>query len=341
MEDNVTKEEMISVIVPVYNVEKYLPRCLQAISEQTYRNLEIILVDDGSTDQSGKLCDEFAAQDSRARVIHQPNAGQWAARNAGLDSAQGAYLFLPDGDDYFHRDILRILHEAIHLGKGYDLAICHKQKTVNLDENTSSPVPFHYLEVTRDNLFHGLFSKDNPAIWKRYSHNVWNKLYRRLLIENLRFKPFVVAQDREFLIRLYMIVDKAILVDNFLYFWVRHPESIMHLPSYPLRRSMSLVKMYDCNYSLFSREEFRQCKDFLLEDLYNHILIWRELAWFTPTGKDACKECKTIVDHTWKDFLHCKIISFRKKVVTLLLAKFSRMAHCLIGRLVKKAYIHL
>lgn len=339
MEDNFTEEELISVIVPVYNVEEYLPRCLQAISEQTYRNLEIILVDDGSTDRSGKLCDEFAAKDSRAQVIHQPNSGLWAARNAGLDLAQGAYLFLPDGDDYFHRDILRVLHEAINLGMGYDLAICHKQKTEKLDEDTSSPIPVRFIEVTRDNLFHGLFGKDNPIIWKGSSHNVWNKLYRRRVIEKLRFKPFVVAQDREFLIRLYMIVKEAILVDNIMYFWVRHAESIMHLPSYPLLRSMCHVRMDYVNYPLFSGEEFRQYKDLLLEDLSNHILIWRELAWFTPTSMDVCKECKTIINHSWRGFLYCNNISFRKKAVTLLLARFSRLAHCLIGRRIKKAYI--
>ena len=331
-------DELISVIVPIYNVEKFLPRCLQAISEQTYRNLEIILVDDGSTDRSGTLCDEFAAKDSRARVVHQPNAGLWAARNAGLDLAQGAYLFIPDGDDYFHRDILRILHEAINFGKGYDLAICHKQKTEKLDEDTSSSIPVHFKEVTRENLFLGLFSKDNPIIWKYYSHNVWNKLYRKRVIENLRFKPVVVAQDREFLIRLYMTVKEAILVDNFLYFWIQHPESIMHSPSYLLRRSMCHVKMDYDNYTLFSGEEFRQYKNLLLEDLYNHILIWRELAWFTPARKDVCKECKTILNHTRKEFYSCNNISFCKKAVTLLLSRFFRLAHCLINRPIKKAY---
>ena len=331
-------DELISVIVPVYNVEKFLPRCLQAISEQTYRNLEIIFVDDGSTDRSGTLCDEFAAKDSRARVIHQPNAGLWAARNAGLDLAQGAYLFIPDGDDYFHRDILRILHEAINFGRGYDLAICHKQKTEIPDEDTSSSIPIQLIEVTRDSLFLGLFSKDNPIIWKHYSHNVWNKLYRRRLIDNLRFKPFVVAQDREFLIRLYLTVKEAILVDYFLYFWVQHPESIMHSPSYLLRRSMCHVKMDYEDYPLFIGEEFRQYKNLLLEDLYNHTLIWRELAWFTPARKDVCKECKTIMNHTWKEFYSCNNISFRKKAVTLLLSRFSRLAHCLISRPIKKAY---
>ena len=96
--------ELVSVIVPVYNIEDYLPRCLACIEMQTYRNLEIILVDDGSTDGSGRICDEFAAKDSRVRVIHHPeNIGLWAARNTGQDAATGDYLWFPDGADYSSR----------------------------------------------------------------------------------------------------------------------------------------------------------------------------------------------------------------------------------------------
>ena len=91
---------LISVIVPVYRVEKYLDRCLQSIAGQTYRNLEIILVDDGSPDSSGAICDAWAAKDSRIRVIHKKNAGAGAARNTGLDVATGEIISMIDSDDY-------------------------------------------------------------------------------------------------------------------------------------------------------------------------------------------------------------------------------------------------
>ena len=100
--------DLISIIVPVYNTEQFLPRCLACIERQTYRNLEIILVDDGSTDRSGAICDEFARKDPRARVIHQENQGLWAARNAGQRVAMGDFLIFPDSDDYFHADMLRL-----------------------------------------------------------------------------------------------------------------------------------------------------------------------------------------------------------------------------------------
>ncbi|MDR3314701.1 MAG: glycosyltransferase, partial [Oscillospiraceae bacterium] len=91
---------LISVIVPVYNVEPYLPKCLDSIVSQTYANLEIILVDDGSTDASGSICDAYAAKDERVRVIHQANGGVAAARNAGLDAAVGEYIQFVDSDDW-------------------------------------------------------------------------------------------------------------------------------------------------------------------------------------------------------------------------------------------------
>ena len=117
------QDPLISVIVPVYNVEKYLPRCLESIERQTYQNLDIILVDDGSTDQSGALCDAFAQRDVRARVIHQANEGLWSARNAGQRAAKGEFLFFPDADDYFHVDIIRLMYDAICKDGGYDFAV--------------------------------------------------------------------------------------------------------------------------------------------------------------------------------------------------------------------------
>ena len=135
-----TTEELVSVIVPVYNIEDYLPRCLSCIEKQSYRNLEIILVDDGSTDGSGRICDEFAAKDSRVRVIHQPNTGCWAARNAGQDAATGEYLWFPDGDDYFHKDIIRVTVEVINrtnaAGDKYDVALFGYEQTSRFDSDS-------------------------------------------------------------------------------------------------------------------------------------------------------------------------------------------------------------
>src|SRR5699024_4494271 len=105
--------DLISVIVPVYNVEKYVRRCIDSICGQTYSNLEIILIDDGSTDSSGKICDEMAAKDGRISVIHQENKGLSQARNAGLDQAKGEYIAFVDSDDYLSLNMYECLLKSL------------------------------------------------------------------------------------------------------------------------------------------------------------------------------------------------------------------------------------
>ena len=106
------EEKLVSVIVAVYNIEEYLPRCIDSISAQTYRNLEIILVDDGSTDSSGGICDDYAQKDRRIKVIHKKNGGLSDARNAGLDKVSGDYIGFVDGDDWIEEDMYRAMYEA-------------------------------------------------------------------------------------------------------------------------------------------------------------------------------------------------------------------------------------
>ena len=112
--------ELISVIVPVYNVESYVAECIESIQNQTYMNLEIILVDDGSKDMSGDICDQYAAYDERIKVIHQENGGLSAARNTGIEAANGDYISFVDSDDYIR---LTLFEDMLQLLKEYDLDI--------------------------------------------------------------------------------------------------------------------------------------------------------------------------------------------------------------------------
>ena len=121
---------MISVIVPIYNVEEYLPACIESILNQTYKDLEILLIDDGSTDNSGRICDKYAQCDNRCIVIHQLNSGEAEARNTGLDHANGEYISFIDGDDYIHPQMLEILYEALQKGD-YDFSMTLHKRTWN------------------------------------------------------------------------------------------------------------------------------------------------------------------------------------------------------------------
>ena len=131
-------EDLISVIIPVYKVEKYLDECLASVTGQTYRNLEIILVDDGSPDRCGEICDQWANKDNRIRVIHKQNGGLADARNAGIDVATGDYISFVDSDDYVDEDFLEGLYSAL---KKFNtkLAICNM---TTFDENGKTDEKF-------------------------------------------------------------------------------------------------------------------------------------------------------------------------------------------------------
>lgn len=316
------QEDLISVIVPVYNVEDYLPRCLDCIAGQTYRNLDIILVDDGSTDSSGAICDEFAVKDRRARVIHQPNKGLWAARNAGHDVARGDYLFFPDSDDYFHLETLRILYDAINCGNKYNLAICRMTKTETVDVDISSEIQVFLTEKNRDELYDNLFRESSED---QFSIFMWNKLFRRSLIEDFRSNDYIRTQDKDYMIRLFLKTDKAILVENRLYCWFQRPDSLIHSDSDRYLHYMCRTRI--CYSNHLSLPEEGRCYDhYLLEELYTKMLFWRESSLARPESQKVFSECRSITDDTWKDFIRCKEIRLGRRIVCLSLMRLPTLA---------------
>lgn len=193
------EKDLISVILPVYNVEKYLKQCVESIQAQTYSNLEIILVDDGSTDNSGKICDELANKDARIRVIHKVNGGTAVARNAGVDAANGEYVGFVDSDDYIYPDMYRRLYESI---KKYDtrLAICNGVNFYEEDHLTEKIIVSNR-ELCTDGL-RGM--SISIAAWNA----CYNKLYHRELFATLRFRN-KASEDGFLMADLTGIVEKV------------------------------------------------------------------------------------------------------------------------------------
>jgi len=183
-----TQLPLISVIVPVYKVENYLDCCVQSIVNQTYSNLEILLIDDGSPDASGAMCDAWAEKDSRIRGIHQENAGGGAARNAGLDAARGERIAFVDSDDYIAPDCYQYLHTLLE--EGADIAECD---FVEMERNDAvfgtdaGEISFYTpLEAMRCHI------RDTA-----FRQLIWNKLYRRETVGDIRF-PVGTKIDDEF-----------------------------------------------------------------------------------------------------------------------------------------------
>lgn len=175
---------MISVIVPIYNVEKYLIKCVNSILYQSYSELEVILIDDGSPDNCGKICDELVKKDSRVRVIHQKNSGLAAARNAGLAVARGEYVAFVDSDDTIENDMYLLLHDMIKINDT-DISICECRKITEKDS-------LEKIECSR----YKRVLLDNDELWElvfgKLNNSSCNKLYKRKLIGDLRFPEKVV-----------------------------------------------------------------------------------------------------------------------------------------------------
>ena len=162
--------DLVSVIIPVYKVEQYLGRCVRSVAGQTYKNLEILLIDDGSPDRCGEMCDSFAANDPRIRVIHQKNRGVSEARNAGIDQSSGQWIFFVDSDDFIHSDCIRQLMEAAETN-GADIASCGFEKTE--DDTIRGDIRFPATEViSRDEAMRRLILEEDTSF-------PWGKIYRR------------------------------------------------------------------------------------------------------------------------------------------------------------------
>ncbi len=192
------KGKIISVIVPIYNAEKYLEKCLDSIVGQSYRHLEIILVNDGSMDRSGNICDRYAAGDRRIKVIHRENGGLSAARNAGLDIATGEYLGFVDSDDWLEIDMYQFLLDDL-LSVGADIAVCGFFHTFD-DYEMPNDKSFSYRVLERTDALK-LLLKDR--VMQNY---IWCKLYKQELFEGIRMPEGRIFEDA---FTQHLIFEKA------------------------------------------------------------------------------------------------------------------------------------
>lgn len=188
---------LISVIVPIYKVADYLPKCLDSILNQTYKNLEIILVDDGSPDLSPKICDEYATKDSRIIVIHKMNGGLSSARNAGLEIATGEYIAFVDSDDWLEPDMYRIL---LDLSVRYDADIteCAHKECSGVEYKNEDDKGANGEEICFDGFSAIIKNVVNENVIPDLRFEVWDKLYRRGVISDTRFKVGQIYEDLYF-----------------------------------------------------------------------------------------------------------------------------------------------
>ena len=210
---------LVSIIVPVYNVEQYLDRCISSLVGQTYADLEILLVDDGSTDGSGTLCDRWQSRDPRIRAFHKENGGLSDARNHGLERAHGEYICFVDSDDWCDLRFVEMLLRQL-LSTGSDLAECGYLCTDGSIPDTPLTPPECRVYEGRE-CFLRFLSED-------FFVSVCNKLYRRSLLESLPFRKGVYHEDEFWTYRVFSRVQKACRLECTGYYYYQRPGSIVH-----------------------------------------------------------------------------------------------------------------
>lgn len=214
--------DVISVIMPVYNVAAYLPECLDSVLNQDHRNLELILVDDGSRDESGRICEAYAAKDSRVRVIHQKNGGAAAAKNAGLRIASGDYLSFVDSDDYLQPNVYGYMVEVLRQ-TGADAAEFAFQ---NIYKNRAEVHPFPAgRSVVEGKEYLVRYTKDWTCAL------LWNKLYKRSLFDGIFFEEGHKIDDEYFTYQGMMNAKKVACDDRVIYNYRRRASSVMLSPA--------------------------------------------------------------------------------------------------------------
>lgn len=310
-------QELVSIIVTVYNIEDYLPHCLNSIINQTYKNLDIVLVDDGSTDSSGTICDNFALQDSRCHVVHQVNQGACMARNVGKKEAKGEYLYFMDGDDYMHHDAIRVMYEAINSGiEEYDISIMGHKRTENFNED---------ILTTGDNSCYTLEGYDmmsklmGDIVNMELAGYCWNKLYRKSVIDSLSFRQYVPVEDFDFNLRVFLTVRHVIVTPRVLYYYVQRPTSLVNSPKKSWFVWSRLTDLLYQNYQELTDTQNHDFGSIMLGKLYFIMLFYKDTAWKTDQQKEAFSFCRIIERNTLKSFLFSKHVSFSKKIYRLLL----------------------
>lgn len=213
---------LISVIVPVYNVEKYLCRCVDSILAQTYQNLEVILVDDGTKDNSDKICDDYASRDPRIRVIHKENGGLSSARNAGIDIASGEYLVFVDSDDWIEPDMVESLLGAA-LTHGTELAIAGRWDVKEATgEKTLGLCPKKTETVEGEEAVRRIFR------WENCDSAAWDKLYHRRLFREIRFPFGVICEDVPIMYRIALDAGRVTFLNKPVYNYLHRYGSITY-----------------------------------------------------------------------------------------------------------------
>lgn len=299
--------ELISIIVPVYKVEKYLDRCVQSILAQTYRDIEVILVDDGSPDNCGRICDAYQVQDPRIRVIHKENGGLSDARNAGLRIASGQYLGFVDSDDYIAPDMYEHLY-SIMVNNRADISVCSacvvlENEMPEFTDDTDS------VALNREDCLEAMIYK------RQFSVNTWNKLYRKEVFTGIEFPYGKLYED---LATTYRLIENAtvIVVSNAKkYAYVQRPGSIMNQTATAIRTDkIDIIEEMWAHFSNSTTAVAEKIRAGIINYIVND--VFRMIGANRIVDNDQYRiRVKKFISHHWKVVVGNDYLSLRNKVL--------------------------
>lgn len=283
-------KKTVSVIVPVYDVEKYLPRCIESICNQTYTYLEIIVVDDESPDNSGKIAEDYAKKDSRIKVLHIKNKGAAGARNIGLDAHTGDYVFFVDSDDWIESNTIEIMLKKL-ISSNADIVQCQY-----IDEYKSQSIN-HICDNQVEKYNDEEFIKDMIPHWENIL--IWNKIYKSHLFDGVRFVEGRCIDD-EFL--TYKVVSNAsnvVIIKDYLYHYINRKSGAMGNPQKKKQRHKDQVDFVTQRYS-FLIDNYPNLKSVFLQHMCEVLML---------VMRNGCYDEETY------SYAKCKLKKYSKQVL--------------------------
>ncbi len=316
-----SNQPLISVIIPVYNVEKYLPRCLDSVVKQTYTNLEIILVDDGSTDSCPKICDKYAQKDKRIFVIHQTNSGLPAARNSGMDHMHGEFFTFIDSDDWVTPDYCQTLLNTITHTKT-DVA------TANYTYAYEKDIKPSFCPQSGDKIF--LTEEEILRFGFTYHHTAWLKLYRTSVCASLRFDPnYTLSEDLDFFFRLCKQIKSLAYTEAVLLYYYQHPTSLLR--SVDVAGRKKILILYETIENYCKEKHFIKAqpliRSFQLE--YGCILAVLLIVDNTSFKNPDLQEIYSWVKKNKRDIFHLKSMQMLGHLFIRMFYFFPRLTACI------------
>lgn len=319
-------EDLISIVVPIYNVETFLSKCIDSIICQSYRNLQIILVDDGSTDNCGNICDEYASRDERIEVVHKQNGGLSDARNLGIERAKGKYITFVDSDDAIEFDMIEYLYSLLFENKA-DISVCQK---LDVDENgqnlniNGSSIDATYVLHDNEACMHDFLAKRNISV------TAWGKLYRMDLFHDIRY-PLGKYHEDTFTTYKLIGLCKTIVVGSSPKYLYRHRKGSIMLQSFSVKHLDAIdANIEKMNYMrrYYPSEVSIACAD----------IIYSVNRCVYRMGKVGCFE-KLYIDrfrNLYIEYLSCFLVDRRYSILSKIFALLSRLNLMLVLKTISR-----